>query len=62
VTPQSGVEVKESGKRIVMLPKGASVGDLVSAVNAIGVSPRDLVVILQCIKKAGALYADLEII
>jgi flagellar P-ring protein precursor FlgI len=62
VTPQTDLEVKEGGKRLVMLPKGTSVGDLVSAVNAIGVSPRDLVVILQCIKKAGALYADLEVI
>jgi flagellar P-ring protein precursor FlgI len=62
VTPQTGLDVKEGGKRLVMLPKGATVGDLVAAVNAIGVSPRDLVVILQCIKKAGALYADLEVI
>jgi flagellar P-ring protein precursor FlgI len=62
VVPQTGIDVKEGGKRLVMLPKGATVGDLVAAVNAIGVSPRDLVVILQCIKRAGALYADLEVI
>jgi flagellar P-ring protein precursor FlgI len=45
-----------------MLPTGTSIGDLVSALNAIGVSPRDLVIILQCIKRTGALHADLEVI
>lgn len=62
VTPQTGVTVEEGGKRLVMLPTGTTIGDLVSALNAIGVAPRDLVVILQCIKRAGALYADLEVI
>jgi flagellar P-ring protein precursor FlgI len=62
VTPQTGVTVEEGGQRLVMLPKGTTIGDLVSALNAIGVSPRDLVVILQCIKRTGALYADLEVI
>ncbi len=62
ITPQTGVTVEEGGQRLVMLPKGTTIGDLVSALNAIGVSPRDLVVILQCIKRTGALYADLEVI
>ncbi len=62
VTPQTNVTVEEGGKQLVMLPSGTSIGALVSALNAIGVSPRDLVVILQCIKRTGALYADLEVI
>lgn len=62
VVPQTGVSVEEGGKRLVMLPSGATIGDLISALNAIGVSPRDLVVILQAIKRSGALYADLEVI
>ena len=62
VVPQSGVQVEEGGKRLILLKSGASIGDLVTAMNAIGVSPRDLVVILQAIKRAGALYADLEVI
>ncbi|MBN2297241.1 MAG: flagellar basal body P-ring protein FlgI [Deltaproteobacteria bacterium] len=62
IVPQTGVTVEEGGQRLVMLPKGTTIGDLVSALNAIGVSPRDLVVILQCIKRTGALYADLEVI
>jgi len=62
VVPQTGVQVEEGGKRLILLKSGASIGDLVSAMNAIGVSPRDLVVVLQAIKRAGALYADLEVI
>jgi flagellar P-ring protein precursor FlgI len=62
VTPQTGIRVEEGGQKLVMLPTGTSIGDLVSALNAIGVSPRDLVIILQSIKHTGALHADLEVI
>jgi flagellar P-ring protein FlgI len=62
VVPQTGVQVEEGGKRLILLKSGTSIGDLVAAMNAIGVSPRDLVIILQAIKRAGALYADLEVI
>jgi flagellar P-ring protein FlgI len=62
VNPRSEVSVMEGGKKLVTLPGGATIGKLVSALNAIGVSPRDLVVILQSIKQTGALYADLEVI
>ncbi|MGD0819340.1 MAG: flagellar basal body P-ring protein FlgI [Desulfomonilia bacterium] len=62
VVPQSGVQVEEGGKRLILLKSGASIGDLVASLNAVGVSPRDLIIIIQAIKRAGALYADLEII
>ena len=62
VVPRTGVSVSEGGRQLVKLPAGATIGGLVSALNAIGVSPRDLVVILQSIKQTGALYADLEVI
>jgi len=62
MTPQTGVVVEEGGRRLVMLPGSATIGDLIGALNAIGVSPRDLVIILQCIKRTGSLYADLEVI
>ncbi len=62
ITPKTGVRVSEGGRNLVLLPKGATIGDLVSALNAIGVTPRDLIVILQAIKAAGALHAELEII
>jgi flagellar P-ring protein precursor FlgI len=46
----------------MVLPEGVSIGQVVQALNAIGVTPRDLISILQAIKAAGALQAELEII
>jgi flagellar P-ring protein FlgI len=62
VTPESSVSVKEEGQALMVIPGGASLGDVIRALNAIGASPRDLISILQSIKAAGALQADLEII
>jgi flagellar P-ring protein FlgI len=44
------------------MPSGASIGQVVNALNALGVTPRDLIAIFQAIKAAGALQADLEVI
>ena len=46
----------------MLVPEGRTIGELVRALNALGVTPRDLIVILQAIKSAGALQAELEII
>ncbi len=46
----------------MVVPGGVNLGEVVRALNAIGVTPRDLISILQSIKAAGALQADLEII
>jgi flagellar P-ring protein precursor FlgI len=62
VTPDSDVSVKEEGKKLMVVPQGTNLGELVQSLNAIGVTPRDLISILQTIKSAGALQADLEII
>jgi flagellar P-ring protein precursor FlgI len=62
VTKDSNVNVTEEQRRLLLVATGASLGDLVSALNAIGVSPRDLISVFQAIKAAGALQADLEII
>ena len=62
MTPESSVLVKEEGQALMVIPGGASLGDVIRALNAIGASPRDLISILQSIKAAGALQADLEII
>lgn len=62
VTPESNVNVKEDGTALVVLPSGANLGEVVRALNAIGATQRDLISILQSIKAAGALQADLEII
>jgi flagellar P-ring protein precursor FlgI len=62
VTPESSVAVKEEGGSLLMVPSGVNLGEVVRALNAIGATPRDLIVILQTIKAAGALQADLEIL
>ena len=62
VTPNTDVSVKEETKQLVLVDAGASIGDVVSALNALGVSPRDLIAIFQAIKAAGALQAELEVI
>lgn len=63
VTPQSNVSIsEEKGKNLMIVPRGRTIGDLVNALNAIGATPRDLITILQAIKAAGALQAELDII
>ena len=62
VTPQSDVSIDEEKSRLLLVPKGSSIGDLVRGLNAIGVSPRDLITILQTMKAAGALQAEIEIL
>ncbi len=61
VTPESSLAVKEEGKPMIILQSGADLREVVKALNAIGATPRDLISILQSIKAAGALQADLEI-
>ena len=60
--PAAMVEVEEEPGRVTMLHGGATVEQVVAALNAIGVSPRDMITILQAIKAAGALYGELEIL
>jgi len=62
VTPQSHVTVAEEKKQLLVVPRGVTIQEVVRALNAIGVSPRDLITIMQAIKAAGALQADLRII
>ncbi|CAN5274454.1 flagellar basal body P-ring protein FlgI [soil metagenome] len=62
VTPQSAVKVDEDkGKGLLVLRSGASLATLVKGLNALGVSPRDMISILQTIKAAGALQADIAV-
>lgn len=56
------VNVQEEENQLVELRTGASVSDVVRALNAIGAAPRDIISILQSMKTAGALHADLELI
>jgi flagellar P-ring protein precursor FlgI len=52
----------QAGEHVAVLDTGTSVGDLVKAMNSLGVSPKDLITILQNIKAAGALQGELEIL
>ena len=62
VTPKSSVKVEEEkGKKLIVLQAGASLATLVNGLNALGVSPRDMISILQTIKAAGALQADIAV-
>jgi len=61
VTTDTSVNIMEEKKKLMVVPEGVTIQDVVSALNAIGVSPRDLIIILQAIKAAGALQADLVI-
>jgi flagellar P-ring protein precursor FlgI len=62
VAQQSDVKVQSDKGQLVVVPTSASLSDLVKALNAVGASPIDLLAILQAMKAAGALKADLEII
>ena len=61
-TNNTSVNVQEDKANIMVLPATANVGDVVNALNAIGATPRDIISILQAMKAAGALHADLQII
>lgn len=62
VTEQSDVQVKQEGNGFVALPGATQLTDVVKALNLLGATPMDLLAILQAMKSAGALKAELEII
>jgi flagellar P-ring protein FlgI len=62
ITQQSTVEASEAPGRMQMFNPGARLGDIVDAVNALGAAPGDLVAILEALKAAGALRAELVVI
>ncbi|MBI5598580.1 MAG: flagellar basal body P-ring protein FlgI [Deltaproteobacteria bacterium] len=62
VRPEEEVRVEEQKARLLTMEEGASIAEVVNTLNALGVTPRDLIAILQAIKAAGALQAELEII
>ena len=61
-TKQAQIDAKEKEKAMVALPATTSVEDLTKALNLLGATPRDLIAILQAMKAAGALDADLEVL
>ena len=62
VVPRTGVKVDTGdGNKLAMVKEGVTLRELVDGLNALGVGPRDLISILQAIKAAGALQADIEV-
>ncbi|WP_244970485.1 flagellar basal body P-ring protein FlgI [Novosphingobium aerophilum] len=62
VTPNSQVNAEEQGSHLVLTKGGASLAKVVDALNLLGVGPSDLVEILQALKQAGALKAEMEVL
>jgi flagellar P-ring protein precursor FlgI len=62
VVPDQKVTAQEQKSSFVTLGRGATVEDLIKALNALGVTPRDTIAILEALKAGGALQAELEII
>jgi flagellar P-ring protein precursor FlgI len=61
VTPDVQTEVKEQESRLIVVDDTVTLGEVVRALNAVGVTPRDLVAILSALRSAGSLQAKLEI-
>lgn len=61
-TPNSNISITKEGGQLLTLKAGASLSDVVKALNSVGATPQDLLAILQAMKASGALRADLEII
>ncbi|MDP3653348.1 MAG: flagellar basal body P-ring protein FlgI [Rhodoferax sp.] len=62
VTEKANIEIKQEPGKLIQLPAAAQLSEVVKALNALGATPQDLLAILQAIKAAGALNAELEVI
>jgi flagellar P-ring protein precursor FlgI len=62
VVPQTEVNVDEGDSQLVTLDAGATLSDVVRALNVLGVTPRDIIAVMQALKAAGALRAELVIL
>ncbi len=62
VTEKSDIAITQQGGALVQMPAGTKLADVVKALNALGATPQDLLAILQAIKAAGALNAEIEVI
>jgi flagellar P-ring protein FlgI len=63
VVPRTNIQVdEENGKQLILLSEGVDLQELVNGLNALGVGPRDMISILQAIKAAGALQAEIQVV
>jgi flagellar P-ring protein precursor FlgI len=61
VVPRTRIGVQEDGKKLAVVNEGVSLQQLVDGLNALGIGPLDMIAILQAIKAAGAIQADIEV-
>ncbi len=61
-TTSTSISVEEEGKKIMMVKDSSTINDVVGALNEIGATPRDIISILQAMKEAGALHAEIELL
>ena len=62
VVPRTNIAVNDSSEnRLAVVPSGVTLQELVNGLNALGIGPRDMISILQAVKAAGALQADLKV-
>src|SRR6201993_340497 len=61
VVPRTRIGVQEEGRKLALVREGVSLQQLVDGLNALGIGPRDMIAILQAIKAAGAIQADIEV-
>jgi flagellar P-ring protein precursor FlgI len=62
VVPNQQVDIREGSAKLVTLPEGATLDAVASGLNALGASPRDIIAIMQALKAAGALRAEIIIL
>jgi flagellar P-ring protein precursor FlgI len=62
VTEKASIDIKQEPGKLIQIPAAAQLSDVVRALNSLGATPQDLLAILQAIKSAGALNAELEVI
>jgi len=62
VTEKSDITITQQAGSLVQMPSGTKLSDVVKALNSLGATPQDLLAILQAMKSAGALTAELEVI
>ena len=61
VAPRKQIKVSEGNERLIPVPASPTIDKVVRSLNALGVTPRDLIAILQAMKEAGALHAEIEV-
>ena len=62
VEPRTDLSVSTTDSNLAVVPESVSLQELVDGLNALGISPRDLIAILQAVKASGALQAEIEVL